>query len=377
MLKTEHYLEDDVFEDECRNIFYTSWIAVGFSNQLVNQNDYFLTHIGNKEIIVQKFKDRISAFTNVCSHRHSAIHLSETGCRPLQCPYHGWAYNDQGVPKGIPLGKSCFGAVDQEKHRLQPWRVEVCGHLIFLAGLGCKVTLAEWLGGDFERVRRYTEGMEKKILHYRKDIASNWKFLIQNSQEIYHIVDVHPKTFGKGGSYRDVESAMFFDESLDGVHQRYSVYYDNPIKSSRNVIRSNLDAISQSLDFVDHRGHDSVVDFLLIFPFTALSFHKKLGVSFWRYLPVSSGLSRMDLQVFLPDLSHQPRYRRWLARLLAPHVAKFMQTVCDEDSVVCEAAQRGVANADDISNSPLGRNEHLVHRFQKTYLSKLYPDTSR
>jgi phenylpropionate dioxygenase-like ring-hydroxylating dioxygenase large terminal subunit len=97
-----HYHNQEVFEKEKSQIFHNNWIFVAFGNDLLNHNDFVTKTIGGIPIVIQNFNGNIKAFMNVCSHRFSTIQNEEKGNRALFCPYHGWSFDKEGMPNGIP-----------------------------------------------------------------------------------------------------------------------------------------------------------------------------------------------------------------------------------------------------------------------------------
>src|SRR4051812_48661991 len=97
-----HYCDADIFALERERIFSRSWIFAGLASEVSALNDYLRVQIAGKDVIVQNCSGTLRAFANVCSHRHSQIHEDSCGNRPLVCRYHGWRYDDNGIPMGIP-----------------------------------------------------------------------------------------------------------------------------------------------------------------------------------------------------------------------------------------------------------------------------------
>jgi phenylpropionate dioxygenase-like ring-hydroxylating dioxygenase large terminal subunit len=131
-IPADHYIRDDIFPREMKNIFEPSWLCIGFTEDLKNHNDFITIQIGERGIVVQNFHGELRAFRNVCSHRHSRIQTQNCGNRPLQCPYHGWTYNIQGIPTGIPKNAEAFG-LDQasiNSFLIIFLRKEICGIVV-------------------------------------------------------------------------------------------------------------------------------------------------------------------------------------------------------------------------------------------------------
>lgn len=97
-LSGHYYTAPEIFEQEIQRIFSNHWICVGRSEQIAEAGDYFLTQIGEENLIVLRdAQGNARAFFNVCRHRGTRLyqqaqgHLGET----IRCS-HGWRYSLDG-----------------------------------------------------------------------------------------------------------------------------------------------------------------------------------------------------------------------------------------------------------------------------------------
>ena len=143
---------------------------------------------------------RARVFRNACRHRGFAL-VEEAGCsRALVCRYHGWTYRLDGSLSHVPnaeafpgLDPSTRGLVEVESHEVDG--LIVIGALDSDAGAQTWVdeTLASLIDGAAWRdklvpARRlvYLESTPK---------AMNWKVLVEQFLEGYHIRSTHKDTF--------------------------------------------------------------------------------------------------------------------------------------------------------------------------------------
>ena len=103
IVPNEYYHDAAIFEKEKLALFQNSWIFIGMSMNLENHNDFLTDEIGGVSVVVQNFRGTLRAFHNVCTHRFNKIQNAKQGNRALICEYHGWNYNTDGIPFGIPL----------------------------------------------------------------------------------------------------------------------------------------------------------------------------------------------------------------------------------------------------------------------------------
>jgi phenylpropionate dioxygenase-like ring-hydroxylating dioxygenase large terminal subunit len=73
--------------------------------------------------------------------------------------------------------------------------VETCGEVVFVNFSDNAVSLQEWLGPLWDVWQNSYGGAYRYATSWEKDFACNWKVVLENSLESYHIPLVHPKTF--------------------------------------------------------------------------------------------------------------------------------------------------------------------------------------
>jgi len=110
------------------------FVLIGHDCEFKNVGDYKTIDFFDKSIVIYKFKEKLSAFSNICSHRGSKIFNKYYGNSKFTCPYHSWSYDYLGMCKSIPFEKKAFnfGKTQKKKFKLEEWILEKCGNFIFL-----------------------------------------------------------------------------------------------------------------------------------------------------------------------------------------------------------------------------------------------------
>ena len=104
--------------------------------------------------------------------------------------------------------------------KLKEFRVERCGSLYFLT-LNNKVkSLKEYLGEYYKEIEEMTNGFGKQIDVNRMKIKSNWKVIIENTMEAYHLGLVHTDTLAKLMPTTSIDNLKF---SFCGPHSNYII----------------------------------------------------------------------------------------------------------------------------------------------------------
>ena len=182
--------------------FSRSWVFAGFVHELARAGDAFpVTVAGQPVLLVCDAQERVRAFHNVCRHR--CLKLVDTPRnvgRTIRCPYHSWTYGLDGTlhiapyfggrnPRATPEG------FDRGRHGLAPVRAEKWHDWIFVNLNGAAPPLEDFIAP----LRKRLDGLDLTRLHHLVtidfgEIAANWKLLVENFIEPYHVQFVHSTT---------------------------------------------------------------------------------------------------------------------------------------------------------------------------------------
>jgi phenylpropionate dioxygenase-like ring-hydroxylating dioxygenase large terminal subunit len=196
LLRPEHYLSEAQHRRELRHLFRPAWHPVATVDDLARPGDFLTFDLLETPFLVRNFDGELRAFLNVCAHRHCRITDQARGhAERLRCQYHGWEYDRDGATGRIPEART-FRPWDREHACLTPFRVATCGDLVFVHLGEGGGTLREWLGPLGDVWQRYG-GEFRHAATWEHDFPCNWKVVLENSLESYHIPEVHPRTFRK------------------------------------------------------------------------------------------------------------------------------------------------------------------------------------
>ncbi len=187
-------------ERERESVFTREWICVGRADEVSAHGDYLTHDIAGVPIFVIRQADcSIKAFVNACAHRFSRLLSGETGSRKrISCPYHAWTYDCAGNLIRAPFMEMKDG-FDASKHGLRSLHAEVWEGFLY-------VTLADnpakSLSGSLAPLRdnvvgRYDMGCYRTVMRETMTWNANWKNLIENFTESYHVPIAHGKTFAR------------------------------------------------------------------------------------------------------------------------------------------------------------------------------------
>ena len=92
------YYDAAVYQREKAAVFYSTWQYVGHISMLPEPGDFIVRDIHEQSIVVLRRKDgTLTSYFNVCQHRAHRLLEGEGKIGPVMtCPYHGWAYGQDG-----------------------------------------------------------------------------------------------------------------------------------------------------------------------------------------------------------------------------------------------------------------------------------------
>lgn len=195
------YTDQDFWARECETILSDTWVCAGFAHQIPNSGDVSPTSVAGKPVLLVRNREgAIAGFHNVCRHR--CLRLVEAPCNVgnlIRCPYHAWAYDLDGALRASPH----FGGAGQPRpegfapaeNGLVPVRVHVWHDWIFVNLSDTAPAFEEYAASLIARL----EGIDfatvepVAVLDFG-EIATNWKFIMENFIEPYHVQFVHRST---------------------------------------------------------------------------------------------------------------------------------------------------------------------------------------
>ena len=348
-MQPEAYTNKRFFELEKKNLTKNNWFYACSSLEIAKENDYVLKNIMGWPIIIQRFKSGIKAFVNICSHRGSPIRIKDAGNGIMKCPYHGWIYDHNGAPIGIPNCEKMFGVKKDKlkKRKLAQLKVSKIGIFIFVNFGKNPSPLDKYLGNFSSILENLNEKKFQIEKSFKHKLNTNWKLSVENSLDEYHIVSIHPQTFGSRGFLKE----SFYEYSSTKKNSGL-FYHPNVEKKGRE---SYFGEISRKKDF----ENDSY-SILYIFPnFQLISLLNTILVA-QTFNPNSEKLTIQENVYFSSKKRHKKS-----DSTIANQGIKYLETIFHEDVGINNHLQNNIAN---LKYKPLlGKQEFRIKGFQKNY----------
>jgi choline monooxygenase len=217
-----YYLSPAFHALELERIFLREWLWAGHTAQLERPGDYLALTLGSEPILVTRdLGGELHAFSAVCRHRGAVIAKGEGNCRAFECPYHGWRYSPRGELLVAPDMHKVKG-FDRGKFGLTPLRLETWEGIIFVNFDSACRPLTEALGDLPAYVRNYRLAEMTFVERRTYDFSCNWKMLVENAMEAYHVGSTHRSAAGteyldmKRWTYKDGEPGLYYDMIFTG-----------------------------------------------------------------------------------------------------------------------------------------------------------------
>ena len=195
------YTDEEFWQMECATVLTDNWTFVGFAHELNKPGDVLPVLIAGKPVLlVKNIKEDIVAFHNVCRHRClKLVDQPKNVGKIIRCPYHSWAYDLDGKLCASPL----FGGTDKHQppdfnpadYGLESVRIKVWHDWIFINLNDIAPPFEEYAAPLMKQLNdiKFDKFYPVATLEFEQ-ISTNWKFLIENYIEPYHVQFVHDKT---------------------------------------------------------------------------------------------------------------------------------------------------------------------------------------
>lgn len=186
------YADPALFEHECHSLLRTGWHCVGRADEFANQGDYLTLTLLGEPLIIVRDGDQIRALSNVCRHRGMPLAEGSGNANRFVCRYHAWTYGTDGALLRAPRMKNA--GFDAKTCKLGQFPcVERFGFVYVSLSDGPPDIDADMAGLE-DLIGQY-QPADYRIVHAASEVwQCNWKALVENFMEGYHLSVVHPQT---------------------------------------------------------------------------------------------------------------------------------------------------------------------------------------
>ncbi len=216
-------------------------------------------------VLVRDRVGTLRAFHNICSHR--GLQLVDQPCNVqgnLRCPYHSWAYKLDGSLKSTPhfggYYKDSYDGFDRNSKGLAAIRCAQWLDLVFVNLSGDAPPLEEYLQPVVERWSTYDLSLlRREAREVRLHCHANWKLVVENFSESYHLSWVHPAL----NNCSRMEDHFGFEVGDIHVGQGSLLYKSGVLEGESLPTFPDLELV----------GKQTVAEYITVFPNLMLGVH--------------------------------------------------------------------------------------------------------
>lgn len=271
----EAYTCDEFFKKEQKHVFQNNWVLAGFVHELQEPGTAIPTEVGGQPILLlTNSEGEINAFHNVCRHRGLILVNEKTKVeQSITCPYHAWSYDTDGSLESAPH----FGGFRKQEipgfkkcdFGLLPVRFEIWHDWVFVNVDGKAPDFSEYVATFEEELKDFDFNTLEPIGRIDLgEIKTNWKLLMENFIEPYHVPVVHDVT-AAGQPLKD----------------HYTV-------TSGRLLGSGIDLEDEKKDKTVSDHLDMSARYLTLFPSFVLGIYLPDQAGVHINVPVSPGVTR-------------------------------------------------------------------------------------
>ncbi len=188
------YCDPERLEAE-RALLKSAPIIVADASALKESQSYITHDDSGVPIVVMRGADGVlRALLNVCRHRGARLVEPQRGrLKVLQCPYHAWTYANDGRLLSIPDQEGFPSACNLDLISLPV--IERFG-FIWVRPEPNDASLEAFFA-PLSELESFSLGTHASLFPYERQIAADWKIVLELGLEAYHVRKTHAQTIYK------------------------------------------------------------------------------------------------------------------------------------------------------------------------------------
>ena len=187
------YTDPAYFDWERRELLRRQWHCLGRADELPESGDHVaLSLLGEALLMVRDDAGEIRVLSNLCRHRGMPLAEGRGQAKRFVCSYHAWTYGRDGALLRAPRMENAGfepGACRLPEFASRLWR-----GFVYTCLAETPPPFAPAVSGLDGLLAPYEpEGF--RLAHTAEEVwRTNWKCLVENFMEGYHLSVVHPQT---------------------------------------------------------------------------------------------------------------------------------------------------------------------------------------
>ena len=186
------YTDTGHFAYERATLLRDGWHCLGRADEVAEDGDFFTTQLLDEPLIVTRHEGQLRVLSNICRHRGMPVARGQGTTKRFVCPYHAWTYGTDGrLLRAARMKNADF---DPKTCALPGFACAERFGFIYASLSDTPSDLDAELAGLDDLVAPY-QPQNFRIVHAAQEVwRTNWKCLIENFMEGYHLSVVHPQT---------------------------------------------------------------------------------------------------------------------------------------------------------------------------------------
>lgn len=191
----DRYTSREFMKREWDQMWTRIWHVAGRTAELQEPGDYIVHDFMHESVICVRQEDgSIRAFYNACGHRGQRLAWNSASVSSgFRCPYHGWLWGTDGVLKDVQDPHDFAQGNPCGKLRLRELKCDTWGGFVWYTMAEDGQSLQDFLSPIPEIYRNYPMESAVRVLWWKIDLNTNWKFATDNFSESYHTRTAHPQ----------------------------------------------------------------------------------------------------------------------------------------------------------------------------------------
>ena len=198
-LNRQALVDPDVLTLEKSRIFDACWVYAGHDSEVTKPGDFVTRTVAGRPVIMARDSNsEMRLFLNTCRHRGAKVCRERSGnTKRFYCFYHGWSYDNDGALAAVPGDDAYPDSFDRSELGLtEAPRFEQYQGFWFACFDPSVPDLETYLAGAKEYidlvVDQSSSGTMEIITGVQEyDVEANWKLLVENSFDDYHLHSTH------------------------------------------------------------------------------------------------------------------------------------------------------------------------------------------
>ncbi len=353
LLSPTDYICSERFHHELERLFVPGWHFLACRSELPRDGDFATFELLGEPLLVRNTEGELHAYLNVCPHRHCKLRGESRGHdAKFRCQYHGWEYQSDGRTARIPEAR-CFRPFDRENARLVKFRTQSLGDMTYVCLQEQGPSLQTYLGSWFEQAQHWFAPPFEFACTWQAEYAANWKLIVENSLESYHIPCLHEKSFGLAPPEETCQ------HDLELLYTTFRTPEPmNWISKIQNVMVRSVGGTVSNI-YTHHHAHPNLI-------FIAMDVMRMAQL----VEPVSVNRTRHRVWIYTLRGTKRNPYAWIVRQILSRLVTKIACQILGEDAPIFPQLQRGLEAS--RFRGVIGTREERVYAFQR-YLREMLP----